>query len=149
MRLDALAAEVVNDERAAVRLQLERRFVKSRGLAPLQVRVVEREFAADDDERALYQNPAAVVVGRRHVVGRGPVVVRVEDADDLAVNLDGEGNPDVAGQARVDALGDGRLARARRACDEERAARVDDAAQGLQKRLRQDEVAEGRAHGLD
>src|SRR2546423_10569738 len=75
--------------------------------------------------------------------------MRVEDSDYLSVNVDGVGNPDEAGQARVDALGHGCLARARRARYEERAARVDDAAHRLYERLRQYEVAESRAHGLN
>src|SRR3712207_8112484 len=57
-------------------------------------------------------------------------------------SLDGVGNPDVAGQARVDALGDGRLARAGRAGDEERAARVDDAAQGDEERRSEEHTSE-------
>src|SRR5262245_47205813 len=60
LRAHALAAEVVDQEHAAVRLQLDRRFVELRERVEGEVEHVERQLAADDDDRTLDADPPAV-----------------------------------------------------------------------------------------
>ena len=59
-RRNALAAEVVDDEHAAVGLQLDRRFVELRDRVERQVEHLERQLAADDDHRPADLLPAAI-----------------------------------------------------------------------------------------
>ena len=58
--IDALTAEVINQERAAIALELQRRFadVAPRVVADLQA--VQGKFAADDDRRSANLDPAIV-----------------------------------------------------------------------------------------
>ena len=88
------------------------------------------QLAAGDDRRPADADPALVdlplveqaVAGRqRHLL----VVHRIEEADDLAVDADRAGNPDVAAEGGGDPLGDARLAVARRAEQEQPPAGVD------------------------
>src|SRR5207249_11551481 len=57
---DALAAEVVDHEYAAVRLHLERRLVELRGLVVDEVEGLERELATGHHDRALRDDPPMV-----------------------------------------------------------------------------------------
>src|SRR5688572_27444553 len=58
---DSLATKVVDHERAAVGFNLEWRLVKLGCLRPGWIRVVEGQFAADDDQRTLNLDPASIV----------------------------------------------------------------------------------------
>ena len=58
---DALAAEVVDDERAAIGFELHRGFGNSGGGIEACFEVIEREFAADDDRGTTDEDPAAIV----------------------------------------------------------------------------------------
>ena len=93
--IDPLAAEVVDDQGAAVGFHLKRRFVEARGLTVDQVHGLNRHFAADDDDRPLDPDPALVVA-----LGAGDwnrlMVVQIEDFDHLPVDFDGVRNPDLA-----------------------------------------------------
>src|SRR5207253_509231 len=60
LRAALLAAEVVDEEDSAVRLELERRLVELRVLVIDEVEVLERELATDHDERTLRLDPAQV-----------------------------------------------------------------------------------------
>ncbi len=59
---DELAAEVVDDEAAAERLHVQRRFVEMAVGVVAQVEHFEREFAAGEDEGPLAGHPARVVL---------------------------------------------------------------------------------------
>ena len=60
LRPHPLPAEVVHQEHAAVGLQLQRRFVELRERVERQVEHVERQLAADDDDRTPDAHPAPV-----------------------------------------------------------------------------------------
>ena len=57
---DDLAAEIVDQEDAVQRLHVQRRLVEVGGTVVSQVELIERQFAADDDERPLTWYPAGV-----------------------------------------------------------------------------------------
>ncbi len=59
-RANLLAAEVVNEQDAAIGFDLERGFVKFGGVVENKVEAFKREFAADDDEGATNFQPAWV-----------------------------------------------------------------------------------------
>src|SRR5919198_128998 len=98
LRADALPSEVVDEEHAAVGLQLNRRFVELRERVERQVELVERQLAADHDDRTANPHPPAGARRRRDDARRprvvGPVglerlvVDRIEHRDDLAVDVD-------------------------------------------------------------
>ena len=70
---DALAAEVVHQEHAAVGPQLQRRLVEPRDRVEGQVELIERELAADHDDGPPDAHPAAIA-RRRGMMLVGPVV---------------------------------------------------------------------------
>ena len=59
-RRHALAPEVVDDEDAAVRFQMNGRFVELRQVAVSEVEHFERQLAADRDDRPADSHPAAI-----------------------------------------------------------------------------------------
>ena len=56
-----LPAEVVDDERAAVGLELQRRLVDLRVVVVHQLQAVPRQLAARPDDRAAHAHPAAIM----------------------------------------------------------------------------------------
>src|SRR5438105_10345191 len=112
---DDLAAEVVDDEGAAERLDVERRFVELRQHIETQVEHVERQLAAGNDERALAGDPAAVEVLAPYAAGFKRALRLVIDAfvnagvehlDDLAFHLETIRNVDHIIEDAADLLGD-------------------------------------------
>src|SRR3972149_467425 len=102
LRLDELAAEVVDDEDAAVRLHLQGGDVELRLGRELELQVRQRQLAAREDQRPPGEGPAhvAAALGRRgHAVPIAAVFVHryhelsvdagVVDADRLAADIDG------------------------------------------------------------
>ncbi len=59
------------------------------------------------------QYPTTIEIRRRLIGWKLFVTMRIEDANDLAVNLDRVGNPDAAVERVVDALGNCGLSRTR------------------------------------
>src|SRR4029434_10803622 len=51
MKINPLSAKIVNDERAAIRFHLKRRFIKAYRRAVYQIHRFDRHFAADDNDR--------------------------------------------------------------------------------------------------
>src|SRR6266516_5640475 len=70
------------------------------------------------------------------------MAVSIEDANDLTVNLYGIGNPNRTGQSPVDSFGDSSLAGPRKAGEEQRPSGINDAAERLQQRVSQHQIAE-------
>ena len=68
---------------------------------------------------------------------------RVEDADRLAVHVDGVRDEDLAVEHAADALGDRALAVAGLAVEQERTAGVDGGADQVVRRVAENEVAQG------
>src|ERR1041385_6864938 len=87
-RRHALPAEVVDDECATVRLDLKRRFVKSRRFGPGEIGVVERQLTTDDDQWSLYFDPTTIVFDDRRAFRHLPMTVSVENTNDVAVDFD-------------------------------------------------------------
>src|SRR5262245_22206543 len=91
LRADALPAEVVHDEHAAVRLELQRRLVELGQRVERQLHHVERELAADGHDRPSNPHPAPVAPtcgdDAVRIVGffERLVVDGIEHRDDLAV----------------------------------------------------------------
>ena len=104
----ALAAEVVDQEDAAVGLHLERRLVELRGLVVDEVERLERELAAGHDDGTLADDPAVVEAQpvRRRLLQHGAVIDLVVDLDDLLVDLDRVRKDDLTPQQRDEHLGD-------------------------------------------
>jgi hypothetical protein len=121
MRIDALAAEVVDDQSAAVRLHLERRFVKPNRATVDQIHRLDRHFAADDDNRPLDLDPAFVVTIDAGHRGR-LMIVLIKDLDDLPIHLNGVRDPYLTALGAVKSDGDAGFAVPRRARHEEAAA---------------------------
>ena len=110
-----LAAEVVDHERAAVALQLQRRFADVGGRVERHFELIHRELAADDDRGPADADPAVVdlaVVEQAFVGGQRHFFVHagVEQPHDLAVDADRPRNPDELAEGLGDPLGDAGLA---------------------------------------
>src|SRR5205823_10099011 len=122
LRRDALTAEVIDHEDAAVRFHLERRLVELRGLVVDQVERLERELAARHHDRPLRDDPAVVEPKalRDNRVERDAVIDLVVHLHDLLVHLDGVRKDDVALHQRRQDFGDARLAVAGRSEEEDR-----------------------------
>ena len=124
---DALTAEVVHQEHAAVGAQLQRRLVEPRQRVEGEVELIERQLAAHHDDRTPDAHPAAVARRRGNDAGRvrlvlvEPLVVdRVEHRDDVPVDVDGVRHVHVAADRPAEAFGNHRLAVAGRPVEEER-----------------------------
>ena len=117
-RGDPLAAEVVDQQAAAVALHLQRRFGDVAPRIVPDFQRVHRQLAADDHGGTADLDPATVVVGPfEEVALRGldlRVVGSVEDLDDLAVLDDGVGQPDRLAETHRDSLGERRFSVPRR-----------------------------------
>ncbi len=110
--------------------------------------VVHRQFAADHDRGPTDANPAPVDflmiqqaggVFQRHFL----VAVRVEEADDFAIDADATGNPDIVAERPRDALGDARLAVSGGPEQEQTAAGIDGRPEAAKHRLVDQQVFEG------
>ena len=146
-RLDPLAAEVVDQQAAAVALHLQRGLVDVVPRVVPQFEVVHRQLAADDDRGPRDLQPAAVVIA---ALGDSPLVVddrlvvgRVVELDDLAVFVERVRNPDLLAEAERDPLGQRRFAVARRAVEEHARAGVDRRAQALEEARIDGNAADG------
>ena len=111
-----------------------------------QLERVERQLAADGDQRPAAAHPAAILdragfdqrLALRH---RDRLVHdRIEDADDLALDRDRVRHGDVAVEQVADALRDDRLAVAGRAVDEQRVAGVDGRPERIDHAIAEHEV---------
>ena len=76
---------------------------------------------------------------QRHLL----VVHRIVEPDDLAVDADGPGNPNLVAEGGRDPLGDARLAVARRAEEEQSPAGVDGRPQPIEHLSAQQQAVEG------
>src|SRR5262245_24976204 len=89
-RFDALAAEIVEQEGAAVRLQMQRRFVVAAALAIGEIESLQGQIATDDDEGTPHAYPPAidrrpVCCGlRRHRL----MALRIEHPHHVAIDRD-------------------------------------------------------------
>lgn len=146
-RLHALAAEVVNDERAAVALKLDGGFAGLAGRVVLDFEGFHRQLAADDDGGAANLHPAVVDhVGPEDGVfltGNLLVIRCVEDLHDHAVDDEALGDVDVVAEAAGDALGDAAFAVAGVAVEEHAAAGVDGGSEDVEHFLADQEIGEG------
>ena len=110
-RLDPLAAKVVDQQAAAIALQLQRGFAHVAVRVVAELQAVHCHFAADDHGRAADFDPAAVVIGPPHqalrVVSCRLVIGRVEEFDELPVFDQGLGHPDILAEATRDPPGEG------------------------------------------
>ena len=144
----ALAAEVVHQEHAAVRLQLQRRLVELRDAVEGEIQHVERQLAADDNDGTADTNPAPVARGLGDQAGRTAVIVerlvvdRVVHRDDVPVHLDRVRHEHVAADRAPEALGDDALAVPRRAVEKDRLVGVDRRPELLEHAVADDEVRE-------
>src|SRR2546430_1847068 len=121
-RRDALPAEVVDHEDAAVRLHLERRLVELRGLVVDEVERLERQLAARHHDRPLRHDPAVVEAQPLADDGieRDSVIDLVVDLHDLLIDFHGVRQDHVALHQGGKDLGDARLAVAGRSEEEDR-----------------------------
>ena len=116
-RRDTLTSEVVDQEQAAVRFQLQRRVVDlRRGVR--EIERVQGELAARDDERSSAHDPAsieahALLTGHRTMLGR------IEDADEIVADLNDVRDEDRARQHAAEVRSDRRLAVAGRTEEEQ------------------------------
>ena len=153
-RRDALAAEVVDDQHAAVGHGLHGRLVEPGGRVVAQLERLERQLAAHHHHGAAAAHPAAVHVdaavdaGRHVLFGQLFMHDGVEEAHDLALDLEGVRHVQVAVQQLLDGLGDDGLAIAGRPVDEHRVAGVDRGPELVHHAVADDEVREGLAHAL-
>src|SRR5262245_55579136 len=92
MRVDALPAEIINDEGSSVTFELEGRFVELDRCVVNEVHRFDRHFTANDNQRPLHANPALIETGRRPWYGL--MIVQIEYFYDLPVDFDGIRNPD-------------------------------------------------------
>ena len=120
-----LAAEIVDDEDAVIGPHLVGRLIEFQNRVEPEFQGVFGHFAADDDHRPPAQHPAGIVPGRLAVGGYRLMVDFIEEADDLAVDVEGEGNVNRVLEGLADGGGHDRLAVARRAEQEDGAAAVD------------------------
>src|SRR5262249_51261624 len=128
-RIHPLAAEIVDEQRSAVALHLQRRFADVRKGIVADFQSVHGKFAADDDCWPSYLEPTrvagvlleqvVVAPAERHVVGG------IEELHDLALDVDRLGHPDLLAEAERDAFRERRLAVARRAVEEQTGPRID------------------------
>ena len=113
---DTLAPEIVDQQDAAVGLELERRLVELRRRVERQIQHVERELAAGDDDGPADADPAAIARRRgdedRLVVRLVQLLVvdRIEHGDDVAVHVDRVRHVHLAADRAAEPLGDHRLA---------------------------------------
>ena len=94
--IDALAAEVIEEEEPVIGLHVRRGFVEAQRGAVGQVELGHRHLAAGGDERALDPQPALVDTVRLGDLGREVVKVGVIDANDVALDGDAVGDPKIA-----------------------------------------------------
>src|SRR5262249_20904237 len=117
----ALAAKIVDNQSAAVRLHLEGGFVKTNRATVDQIHCFDGHFTADDNNRPLDLDPTFVVtIGAGQ--GRKMVIVLIENLYDLAIHLDGVRDPYLAALGAVESDGDAGFAVPRRARHEQTAA---------------------------
>ena len=103
-RRHALPAEVVDDQCATIRLNLEGRFVEPGGVGPGEIGVVEGQLTANDDQWSLNLDPTAIVFDDRRSLRHWMMAVCVEDTDDVAIDLNSVRNPDGAEESLVHAF---------------------------------------------
>src|SRR2546425_185031 len=155
LRPNSLAAEVVDEEHAAVRLQLNGRLVELRERVEREVELLERQLAADDDDRPVNAHPPAIARQRRDdarllafAAFERLVVERIEHRDDVAVDVDRMGNVHVAADGAAHAFTNDRLAVSRRPVQEHRFAGVHRRAKLLEHAVADDEMREAVAEPL-
>src|ERR1017187_1423542 len=140
-RRAALAAEVVHHQHAAIGLDVQGSLVEALRVGEGEIKALQRQLAAGHYEGRTDAYPAAVVI----VIGvrDGDVVVGVEHADDLSIDFDGVGDPNLA-RNRVDkrARGGG-LAVARGSRQKQATARADDQSEDFLGVVREDETRHG------
>ena len=147
---DDLPPEIVDDEDAAQRLDMQRRFVEFRLRVEAQIEHFQRELAARHDEGPPAGNPALVeIVAAQRTrpcrIGVRNLFVRalVEQLDDLAFDLDAIGDVDHVAEHIADLLGHRCLAVAGRTVEQDGAAGIDGGADLLHEIFRDDHLAEG------
>ena len=106
MRIYPLSAEIIDDQRTPIGFHLKRCFVVSYIFIVDQIHSFNREFPANDDQRAFDFHPPLIVANRSGRRNRF-VVVYVKYLDDLSVHLNGVRNPDIALQGRMQGLRNG------------------------------------------
>ena len=146
-RLDPLPAEVVDQQAAAIALQLQRGFADvGVGIVP-DLQAVHGQLAADDDRGPADLHPTLVVFVRLQdaaaVVLDRLVIRGVIQLDQLAVFHQGLRDPDVLAEATGDPAGDRRLAVARRPVEEHAGAGIDGRAKAFEEALVDGNVGEG------
>ena len=112
----AFAAEVIDEEHAAVGLEMRRRLVIALRGDVDQVEQIERQFAADDDQRPADANPAVIDACRaaRRVID-ALVDLLVEQADHGVAHADGSTGPSNRPAGRRESAGRGCFCRSRTA----------------------------------
>ena len=117
----------------------------------MQVEHVERQLAADDDDRPADADPAPIArhtaddAGGFHVVFERLVADRVVDGHDVAVHVDRVRHVHIATERAAHAFGNHRLAVAGRSVEEHGLAGVDRRAEVLEHVVVDDEMREAAA----
>ena len=109
-RIDPLPTEVVDQQAAAIALQLQRCLAHVRCWIVANLETVHRQFATDDDCRALNLDPPLIVrgpgQGGRFVFSNRFMEGSVEQLNELAVLDNRVGQPYVLAEATRDSLGE-------------------------------------------
>ena len=149
-----LPAEIVDHQRAAVALQLQRRLADAGRHVDRHFELRHGQFTAGHQRRPANANPTLVDLLRieQSRIGRQRltfVVHRIVEAHDFAVDADRPRNPDRVAKGGGDPLGDARLAVARRAEQEQSPPRVDRRSQPIQHQFAQQKALERAVKALD
>ena len=131
---------------------MQRRLVELRDLAALQIEHFERQLAAGDHHRPPAGDPSPSISSRRMSMSCAqvtlggfdrPMDAGIEDANDLAFDLDAIGNVDDVGEEPADLLGDRALAIAGRAVKQDGAARIDCRTEAVHELVADHQAGEG------
>ena len=153
--LHPLAAEVVDHQRAAIALHLQRRLADAGRRVQRHLQRGQGQFAADDHRRPADADPtlvdhSPVVDAAARLQGQLLVARRIEQPNHVPVDADRPRNPDVLAEGPRHPLGDARLPVAGRAEEEQPAAGVDRRTEAVEHLPAQQQVGERRfqAFGL-
>ena len=163
LRLDHLAAKVIDDQDAAVRLPLQRSDVELRLSGIAQLQFLQCQFTAGADHGAARDDPAAVTTSLRAGRRRRRIVVtaflllldrdlmvdaRIEHLDHGAVQVNGVGDEHLAWEHAADRIRDRALAVARAAVKQHRTAGVHGRAERRRHLVVEHEVGDGVLDGF-
>ncbi len=112
-----LTAEVIDDEDAVVRLELEWSEIGAHLAIEAQVQHAGVQLPAGDDGGAMTHHPTGIEL--RRLLVEGVVEDRVEHVDDLTLDLDAMRDQHGVGVRPDESLGDRRLAGSRRTVEED------------------------------